>query len=69
MIIECKIKEECFSHLTDTFYEGTKFFTFRKIGENIMLKTPCGQIFYMNFDELKQVVDSMRPPNLILENT
>lgn len=69
MITEYKIKEKWFNPYTDEFEECQNYanrnLTFQKIDGHVMLKTGDEQIYYMEFDELKKVVDSMRSPNYI----
>lgn len=64
MTTEYKIQEKLFNPHTDEFEEfgnssNPKNYTFRKIDDHVMLKTGDEQIFYMEFDELKRVVEAM----------
>ena len=63
MITEYKIKEKWFNPHTDEFVECRNYsnpnFTFQKIDGHVMLKTGDEQIYYMQFDELKSVVEAM----------
>ena len=64
MTTEYKIKEKWFDPHTDEFEEfenssNSNNYTFRKIDDHVMLKTGDEQILYMEFDELKRVVEAM----------
>ena len=69
MITEYKIKEKWFNPHTDEFEECRNYsnpnFTFQKIDGHVMLKTGDEQIYYMEFDELVKVINSMRTPNYV----
>ena len=62
MTTEYKIKEKCFNPHTDEFDEriyNNRNFTFQRIDDHVGLKTGDEQIYYMEYDELKKVVEAM----------
>tara|TARA_Y100001938_G_C7861297_1_gene315705 strand:- start:28 stop:231 length:204 start_codon:yes stop_codon:yes gene_type:complete len=64
MITEYKIQEKWFNPHTDEFEEcrnpsRSNNYTLRRIDDHVMLKTRDEQIFYMEYDELKKVVETM----------
>jgi hypothetical protein len=58
-----EIKEKWFNPHTDEFEacenHSSPNYTFRRIDDHVMIKTGDEQIFYMEYDELKKVVEAM----------